>query len=110
MKLRDRWLALTVALVAIAAGAGIVIANAGGTDSETPLTGTDLERATQAALEHTGGGTVIESEIGDDGAAYGVEIRKDDGSVIEVNLDAAFNVIGAEADDDGAGDEDAPGD
>ena len=110
MKLRNRWLALAVALAAIAAGAGMVIANAGGNDSDTPLSGTDLERATQAALEHTGGGTVIESEIGDDGAAYGIEIRRDDGSVVEVNLDAAFNVIGAEADDDGANDEDAQGD
>jgi hypothetical protein len=96
--------------VAVATGAGIVIANAGGTDSDTPLAGTDLERATQAALEHTGGGTVIESEIGDDGAGYGIEIRRDDGRVIEVNLDAAFNVIGSDADHDGAGDRDGPND
>jgi hypothetical protein len=50
---------------------------------------------------------VVETEIGDDGAAYGVEVRLDDGSVVEVNLDAEFNVIGSEADDDGAeGEED----
>lgn len=100
---RTRWIALALAVVAVAAGAGIVIAN--GQDEE-PLTGTDLERATEAALAHTGGGTVIESEIGDDGAAYGIEIRRDDGSVVEVNLDASFAVIGSETDDGGAADQD----
>lgn len=69
-------------------------------DSDTPLTGSDLDRAVAAALEHTGGGEVTETETGDDGAAYGVEIRLDDGSQVEVNLDAEFNVIGSEADDD----------
>jgi hypothetical protein len=38
------------------------------------------------------------------GAAYGVEVRLDDGRQVEVNLDADFNVIGQEADDDGTGD------
>lgn len=93
-----------LALAVVAAGAGLALA--GGTDDDAPLTGTDLERATQAALAHTGGGTVIETEIGDDGAAYGVEIRRDDGTVVEVQLDASFNVTGGEADDDGAGDTD----
>jgi hypothetical protein len=109
MNRRNRWIALAVALVAIGAGAGIVIAN-GGTDTDTPLTGTDLDRATGAALAHTGGGRVIESEIGDGGAAYGIEIRLDDDSVVEVNLDSSFTVIGSEADDDGVYDHDGPTD
>ena len=37
--------------------------------SDAPLTGAALERATEAALAHTGGGTVTETEVGDDGAA-----------------------------------------
>ena len=65
-----------------------------------------LDKATAAALEHTGGGTVTETEVGDDGAAYGVEVRLDDGSQVEVSLDENFKVIGQEADDDGAADED----
>lgn len=69
-------------------------------DSDTPLTGSDLDRAVAAALEHTGGGEVTETEVGDDGAAYGVEIRLPDGGQVEVNLDADFTVIGSEADDD----------
>jgi hypothetical protein len=105
------WL-IAVAVLALAVaggGAGIAVALGGG-DDDQPLTGTTLEKASQAALDHTGGGTVVESEAGDDGAAYGVEVRLDDGSTVEVNLDESFKVIGQEADDDGANDEDGAGD
>lgn len=43
---------------------------------------------------------MVETEIGDDGSAYGVEIRLDDGRVVEVNLTADFQIIGSEGDDD----------
>ena len=104
MKRNTKWIAAGIAAAAIAiGGVGMTLAN-GGNDSDAPLTGTDLERATQAALDHTGGGTVLESEIGDDGAAYSVEIKRGDGSVVEVQLDESFHVTGDSADDDGAGD------
>ncbi len=108
---RNRKLALVAAgvLVVGAVTGGIAIA-AGAGDDDEPLTGSALDKATAAALEHTGGGTVTETEVGDDGAAYGVEVRLDDGSQVEVNLDENFKVIGQEADDDGAGDEDEGGD
>ena len=107
----DRKRKLIVAGVAAAViGGGTAIAVAMGGGDDAPLTGTALERATAAALEHTGGGTVIETEVGDGGAAYGVEIRLDDGSVVEVSLDERFNVLGDEADDDGPGDQDGSGD
>jgi uncharacterized membrane protein YkoI len=106
---RTKWIAAgTIAAVLIGGGTAIAVATSG--DDDRPLTGSDLDRATAAALEHTGGGTVIETEVGDDGAAYGVEIRLDDGGVVEVNLDADFDVVGDEADDDGPGDQDGPGD
>ncbi len=96
---------LIVAVVAVLAtigiGTGVVLA-AGG-DDDRALKGNARDRATAAALQHVGGGTVIETEAGDDGAAYGVEIRKDDGSVVEVNLDGDYNVTGSEQDDDGSG-------
>jgi hypothetical protein len=97
-----------VVAVAAALSAGIGIAASGG--DEQPLTGSTLERATDAALAHTGGGTVVETETGDDGAGYSVEVRLADGNQVEVNLDDSFHVIGSEADDDGAGGEDGPGD
>jgi uncharacterized membrane protein YkoI len=92
-----------IALAVIGGGAGIAIATGLGDDE--PLAGSTLEQATQAALEHTGGGTVIETEVGDGGAAYGVEVRLDDGRVVEVALDENFDVIGQESDDDGANEE-----
>jgi hypothetical protein len=98
-----------VVLVVGAVSAGIAIASGAGGE-EAPLTGSALERATDAALAHTGGGTVTETEVGDDGAAYSVEIRLDDGSQVEVNLDENFDVIGDEPDDDGAGEDEGPGD
>jgi uncharacterized membrane protein YkoI len=97
--------AAVIAFAAIAGGAAVATGAVG--DDDQPLTGTTLERATAAALAHTGGGTVTETEIGDDGAAYSVEVRLPDGRQVEVNLDANFKVIGQEADDDGPGDEDS---
>ncbi|HEV8683261.1 MAG TPA: hypothetical protein VGS09_10910 [Actinomycetota bacterium] len=109
MDRRTRWIIRgALALALIAGGTAIAVARGGGDDE--PLIGSALERATAAALEHTGGGTVVETEVGDDGAAYGVEIRLGDGSVVEVSLDENFNVIGDEGDDDGRGDQDGPGD
>ncbi len=99
---------LVVVLALAAIGTGFAMANGG--DDDQPLTGTALEQASEAALAHTGGGTVIETEVGDDGAAYGVEVRLDDGSVVEVNLDENFAVTGQEADDDGLNDEDGADD
>jgi hypothetical protein len=105
MQRRQKWIVGSVgALAAIGGGTGIAVAAGGDTDS--PLTGTDLDRATAAALAETGGGTVTETEIGDDGAAYGVEVRLEDNSQVEVSLDADFRVIGQDTDDDGSGDDD----
>ena len=106
----SRKVALVAALVVVAGAvsAGFAIAAASG-DDDKPLTGATLDRATAAALKHTGGGTVTETELGDDGAAYSVEVRRKDGSQVEVNLNESFEVIGSEADDDGAGDEDEAG-
>jgi hypothetical protein len=107
-----RKLVLIPALVLALGGlsAGIAIAAGAGGDDDKPLTGSTLEKARAAALEHSGGGTVVETEAGDDGAAYGVEVRLDDGTVVEVNLDENFDVIGQETDDDGPDDEDGPND
>lgn len=102
MDRKTRWIgggALAVAL--IGGGTGVAIATGG---DDRSLTGSALEKATAAALQHTGGGTVMETEAGDDGAAYGVEIRLDDGRVVDIRLDANFEVIGQESDDDGSAD------
>jgi hypothetical protein len=106
MDRRTKWIAGgAIAVALVGGGAGVAIATGAG-DTDRPLTGSTLDRARAAALESTGGGTVTETEVGDDGAAYGVEVRMDDGRVVEVRLDANFQVIGHEADDDGSDDQD----
>ena len=102
MNRRPRWIVGgALALAVVAAGTGLAVASGG--DDEQQLTGSALDQASAAALEHTGGGTVLEAEPGDDGAAYGVEIRLDDGSVVGVALDENFDVVGPE--DEGASDQ-----
>jgi len=91
-----------VAVVALTAGIGVAASN----DDDQPLTGSTYDRAAAVALEHTGAGEVTETEIGDDGAAYEVEVRLDDGSQVEVQLDDNFAVIGSENDDDGSATDD----
>ena len=103
---RTRWI-VAAALALAVAGGGAAIASG---DDDAPITGSALDRAVTAALEATGGGTVTETEMGDDGAAYSVEVRLDDGTQVEVNLDSDFTVIGRSADDDGLGDDDGAGD
>jgi uncharacterized membrane protein YkoI len=101
-----RKIAVMAALVLVVGAVSAGFAIAAGGDDDKPLTGSSLEKATAAALAHTGGGTVTETEVGDDGAAYGVEVRLADGRQVEVNLDENFDVIGEENDDDGANDKD----
>jgi hypothetical protein len=98
-----------IAAAVIGGGTGIGLAATGG-DDDAPLTGASHDRAVAAALAATGGGTVTETEVGDDGAAYSVEVRLADGRQVEVNLDEGFQVIGQETDDDGSGETDGPGD
>ena len=106
MQPKTKWLAGgALAIALIGGGTGGALAATSGDDDE-PLTGSTLDRAVDAALEETGGGTVVETEAGDDGAAYSVEVRLDDGRQVEVNLDENFSVIGHEADDDGPNDND----
>jgi uncharacterized membrane protein YkoI len=101
MRRRTRWIA--TAGLAVAGGTA---AAASGDDTDQELTGSTRDRAVAVALAATGGGTVLETEAGDDGAAYGVEIRLGDGRQVEVNLDAGFEVVGQEADEDRPGERD----
>lgn len=89
-----------VAAIGLTAGVGLA-AGAVDVDDDQPLTGETYDAAVAAALEHTGEGEVTETEVGDDGAAYEVEVRLADGSQVEVQLDESFTVLGSEPDDDG---------
>jgi hypothetical protein len=101
-------IAASAAAVAALAVGGVAWATSGG--GEAPLSGDAKTKAVEAALAHVGGGAVMETETGDDGAAYGVEIRRADGSVVEVSLDESFAVIGSEGDDDTKGEQESDAD
>ncbi len=102
--------AIGAATVAAAIAGGTVAATAAGGESDPPLTGSTRERAIAAALAHVGGGIVLSTEVGDDGAAYGVEIRLGDGGSVDVKLDEGFQVVKVETDDGGSQGEGTAGD
>jgi uncharacterized membrane protein YkoI len=108
---RNTRIALTSVLTIVAlgaAGVAAVSATNGDAETDTPITGADLELATQSALESTGGGRVTGTEIGDEESYYEVEVTLDDGSQVDVQLDEQFRVVGASPDveDDEANDDD----
>ncbi|MGH2827456.1 MAG: hypothetical protein ACRDKF_10845 [Actinomycetota bacterium] len=106
MQRKTKWVAgAAIAIAVIGGGTGVGIAS-GGDDDEAPISGSALERASEAALAHTGGGEVTGTEVGDEESYYEVEVTLDDGSQLDVQLDKSFEVVGDEADDDGAGADD----
>jgi uncharacterized membrane protein YkoI len=112
---KDKLKGMLIAVGAIAAlavgGATIAGATGGGDDdgSERAISGTALDRASQAALAATGGGKVTETESGDEESYYEVEVTRPDGSQVDVQLDRDFQVVGQETDredsDDGSGED-----
>lgn len=100
----------TLVLAGLTAGAiavgGAVAAGAAGpaTEHDTAITGPALDRASAAALAHTGGGTVTGTEVGDEESRYEVEVRLPDGRSMDVQLDESFQFVGDKVDADPAPD------
>ncbi len=94
------------AVVTLAAFGGVALA--GGDESaedtaegtDVAITGDAIDAASQAALDHLGGGQVTDTEVGDEESYYEVEVTRDDGSQVDVQLDEDFNVVGDEQDDE----------
>ena len=101
-------------LLAVAAAAVMLlvagVAYANGSDSSEQATGSDIEKAKSVALDHTNGGQVTGTEIGDEEGYYEVEVTRDDGSQVDVHLDRDFNVLSAPTDHGSPDDKDAPND
>jgi hypothetical protein len=103
-----RWVYAGVGVVVIVGAiTGGAIAFAGN-DSEGGVTGPQSDRAARAALEATGGGTANAVERdGEDGGVWEVEVRKPDGSIVDVRLDGSYSVVTVEGDNEMAdGDQD----
>lgn len=107
--MRTRTVVITgVAAAAVVLG-GATVAVAASTRSvdDQPLSGTELQKASDAALTQTGGGTVTKAET-DTGAnsAYEVDVQLPDRRKVEVNLDRSYKVArveGPKRSDDSAG-------
>ena len=103
----NRRVAIVLAAVGVlaAGGAGIAKAVGVGDDdaSDTAITGAALTQASEAALAHTGGGKVTETEVGDEESYYEVEVTLDNGKQVDVQLDRGFAVVGSKADSENDG-------
>jgi len=88
------------AIAAIAGGGAGIAAATGATDdgNGTPISGSALGKAKAVALQQTGGGQVTATEVRDEEGYYEVEVKKTDGSSVDVHLDSHFNVTDSSAD------------
>ena len=87
------------------------IAYAVGGDSEEQITGPKADKAKEAAIQAVGGGTVteIERQDGDGPGAFEVEVKRPDGSQVEVYIDSSYGQAGSAPDDDKNGQDDDSG-
>ena len=93
MKTRTIIFAGVAGVTAIAIAGTAAASQFGGDDSEGPITGDALIRASEVALDHTGGGRVTETEVGDEDSYYEVEVTLGSGKQVDVQLDEDFNVV-----------------
>ncbi len=98
-----------VAALMLLVGSGVAYANGSGSDPSGQSTGANLDKAKSVALDHVNG-RVSGSEVGDEEGAYQIEVTRDDGSKVDVNLDSDFNVLGTPGDNEGPDGKDAPND
>lgn len=106
MKRRTKVMVITGAVVAATGATAGIAAAGGGDDAEAPITGTALEQAKDAALEHTGEGRVTETEVGDEESYYEVEVTLPSGEQTDVQLNKDFSVVGSETDDENEANDD----
>ena len=94
-------LAGTAALVA---GGVAVAGNGDDGPASHQYTREQADRATEAALDATGGGTANSVEsASENGATYEVEVTKTNGDIVDVRLDENFDVVVIEGDSEDSG-------
>lgn len=84
---------------------GVAVATGGepGEQHSEDFTPAQAEDATKAALEATGGGTANSVERdSENGATWEVEVTRNDGSTVDVRLDADYGVVVIEGDHEDA--------
>ena len=91
--------AAVTTVVLVGAGVAYATGSSGDSSAQQATGGADLEKAKSVALEHVNG-RVTETEIGDEEGYYQIEVTRDDGSQVDVNLDRNFNVLSTPADNE----------
>jgi hypothetical protein len=99
---RTRRIAVAGAAALALAGIGLGVAGGVDDDADERATGPAADRAGAAAVALVPGGTLVGVERDDEGAgAWEVEVRRPDGTVVEVHLGADLRPAGpVVADDD----------
>jgi hypothetical protein len=100
MSVRRKYVVAAGAALAIAAGGvGVAAATGGGDDGDEAVTGPAADRATEAALAITDGGTANSVERdSENGATWEVEVTKPDGSTVDVRLNDVYDLVVVEGD------------
>lgn len=86
-----------IATIGVLSLGGAAVAATTSGNAPTPLTGNITDQASTAALAKYPGATLVGIESKTDGT-YEAEVRKTDGTEVEVELDKAFKVTGTHAD------------
>src|SRR5262245_50317758 len=104
-----KWILAGAAVAALGVG-GTAIAGGAGSDDNggtgddgagKPITGPALGKASAIAIDEVGGGRVTGTELQDEEGYYEIEVRRADGSQVDVHLDSHFNVLNARGDGSG---------
>jgi hypothetical protein len=101
-----KWILAGAAVAALGVGGTAIAGVTGGDDgggkgddgAGKPITGPALGKASAIAIDHVGGGSVTATEFQDEEGYYEVEVKRDDGSQVDVHLDSHFNVLNARGD------------
>jgi hypothetical protein len=105
--MKRKFLLIPVAAL-VAAGGASGIAMAVGGDDEGSVVGPQADKAKQAALAITGGGTANAVERdSENGATWEVEVTKPNGATVDVRLDAQFGLVIVEGDSETGDGEDS---
>jgi hypothetical protein len=89
--------AAVIGIVVVGAGAGVAAAS--GDDGDNTVTGSQADKATQAALVQTHGGEAnsVERDT-ENGATWEVEVTRTDGRTVDVRLDDSYQLVVIEGD------------
>ncbi len=99
MRRRTAAAAAGLAGAIVAAGAGVALGSGDSDGGDAGVTGPEADAATAAALKATNGGKANSVERdSENGATWEVEVRRTDGSQVDVRLDENFALVVIEPD------------